>query len=84
MDNGYSLTISNQIHQMKKLILTLLIIVCTKLSMGRSMVIEMKYNINNTRYAALCVLYGEFGRCHVFSSFEDSRYYDNGAGRISL
>jgi len=73
---------------MKKLLVVVLFMFCAKATTAQTMVIEMTYTINNTSYSALCVLYGEFGRCHVISSigdcWYDARYTDYGAGRISV
>ena len=74
---------------MKKLLIVVLFMVCTKITMAQTMVIEMTYTINNTSYSALCVFYGEYGRCHVVSSsigdcWYDAKYTEYGAGRITV
>lgn len=74
---------------MKKFLLIAFIMICAKVVLAQTMVVEMINNINNIQYSALCVFYGEYGRCHATSSsigdcWYDAKYTENGGGRISV
>lgn len=52
---------------MKKTIMLLMMIVCLIKISAQSLVVEMSYYANGRQYAALCVLNGKAGRCHVYT-----------------